>query len=353
MAAVPTRLVPIVALVAMLAACSSPGGEDTGSGPALPIGASFPAVLTDDIVGDVATVRLPGRVYEVEVTRRKGQTDAVSADDAGYRPEAADGAALVAVAWRPQPAEGDAIALGAHGPEVSPTIAVRVGGETFPVGAMDEEGVHARWVAVPEAGTVGVAVGFDGVTRSVEDMTDGRPTFTGGSALLDGPPPGLHDPECPLPDEPEEPAQYVLGGCTLQVSDPFPYHRDLGWAEDGQGWVVVHLRVDPVVVGWDEPGPGGAVVDYEVEPQEVTVTLDGAGPTDLVAWEPDRPAGLQDDGTWEGDAVFSVAEDVTAYEVRFTRPSIARPEDPDEAAAEGTPAEIDGTYAATIPVTVG
>lgn len=345
-----TRLVPSLALVAGLVACSP--GYSAEPGFSATVGQVFPALLGDDLVGDVTTVRLPGRVYEVEVSRPQDSVDVVSADEAGVAPGAAPDRAFVAVAWHSLPASGDAIALGYGGPDVSPEITLLAGDGSYPIGPMDEEGVYASWVAVPAgAGPIGVAVGFDGVTRTVADVTDPRAVPVGGSALLDADPqPGLHTPDCPEPAEDPEPARYGFGSCHVQVSDPFPYHRDLGWAPEGRAWVVVRLSVEPVVVGWDEPGPGGAVVSYEVAPEDVEVTVDGAGPTDVVAREQGDRAGLQDDGRWVGDAVFAVPADVDGYEVAFARPYTGLPEDPAEAAAEGTPAELTGTYAATFPI---
>ena len=234
-------------------------------------------------------------------------------------------------------------------------LSVVVDGEPVEAGALDEEGVHGRWVVVPEdADDIGVAITYDGVTQTVEDVSDRlvRRPVGAPELLYAETPPGLHAPECPEPAEDPEPARYVFGGCFAQVTDPFPYHRELGWAEPGRAWVVARLSVDPVVVGWDAPGQGGAVVSYEVRPEEVAVTLDGAEPVDVLASEPGEPAGLHDDGTWSGLVVFSVAEDVESYDLAFSRPYTGRPEDADEAVAEGTPAELTGTYAATFPIAV-
>jgi hypothetical protein len=163
----------------------------------------------------------------------------------------------------------------------------------------------------------------------------------------------LHHPDCPEPPEDPEPASYILGGCNVTISDPFPYHEELGWAEDGQAWVVAELSVDSIVVGWDEPGTGGGVAGYETPPEDVAVTLDGAGPVDVITTSSDRPAGLQDDGDWSGRAVFSVPADVESFAVAFRRPYTGLPEDPDAAAAAGAPAELAGVYEATFPVEVG
>lgn len=344
----------LTALVGAAAACS-PGysAEPYLSATA---GQVFPALLGDGIVGDVVTVELPARIYEVEVSRPQDTVDTTSADEAEVGAEAPDGLAFVAVAWELRPGRGDAIALGYGGPDVSPHLALTAGAETYDVGPLDQEGVSASWVAVPDgAGPIGVAVEFDGVTQVVEDTTDPHAAPTGASDLLyDESPPGLHDPECAEPPVDETASRYASSSCQLTVTDPIAYHEELGWAPAGRAWVVVRLAVDPVVVGWDDPGPGGAVVGYEVAPEDVTVTLDGTAPADvLTSGDDGQPAGLQDDGRWQGDAVFAVPADVDAAEVAFARPYTGRPEDPDEAAAEGTPAELAGVYEASVEVSFG
>lgn len=351
------RAVPALALAALLgtAAACSPGysAEPYLSATA---GQVFPALLGDGIVGDIVTVELPGRVYEVEVSRPQDTVDTPSADEAEVGTEAPDGLAFVAVAWELQPGRGDAIALGYGGPDVSPRLALTAGAETYDVSPLDLEGVYASWVAVPDgAGPIGIAVEFDGVTQVVEDMTDPHAAPTGASDLLyDESPPGLHDPECAEPPVDEAASGYAFSSCRLTVSDPIAYHEELGWAPAGRAWVVVRLAVEPVVTGWDDPGPGGAVVGYEVAPEDVTVTLHGVAPTDVLASDDDgSPAGLQDDGRWRGDAVFAVPADLDSAEVAFARPYTGLPEDPDEAAAEGTPAELAGTYEVAVEVRFG
>lgn len=342
----------VVGGLAVVAGVGCSPGYSAEPYPSAMVGRVFPALLGDGIVGDVTTVVLPGVVYEVELSRPQGTADSASTDEAGVDVSAADGTAFVAVAWDPRASQAEGPVLAGTGPDVSPQISVTAGDQTYPVGAMDEEGQHASWVVIPaDAGPVGVAVEFDGLTQQVVDMTDPQAVPAGGSPLLYGPSSRIHQPPCPDPAEDPEAARYAFSRCTLMVSDPVPYHEDLGWAEPGRAWVVARLTVAPIVVGWDDPGTGGAVVDYEVPTHDdVAVTLDGQAPADVVPVEPDEPAGLQDDGTWSGDAVFDVSQDLDAFEVAFARPYTAVPEDPDEARADGTPAELTGTYEATVPI---
>ncbi len=126
-----------------------------------------------------------------------------------------------------------------------------------------------------------------------------------GGPALPADRPGTHAPDCPMPEPFAEPALYILTSCSVQVSDPLPYHRDRGWAPDGQAWVVVRLAVDDIVVGWDPAGFGGAV-GYEVEPEDVVVSLDGEEPAALGPASGDEVAGVQELGDWAGDSLFLV-----------------------------------------------
>ncbi|HEX7135870.1 MAG TPA: hypothetical protein VF228_25050 [Iamia sp.] len=345
------RLVPF-AVALCLASCSSAAGDDDDAARSARVGETFVAQLTTQIEGFPTAIVVPGRRYDLVVTSPRERIDTITAGEAAVDDQAAEGTRFVAVTWELSAAGGDAVVLGGEGPEISPLLSLVVDGTPVEVGALDEEGVHARWVVVPEdADEIGVAVEYDGVTQTVEDAADRLAVPEGGPELLYAEdPPSLHQPDCPEPAAGPDPAQYTFGTCTLTITDPFPYHRELGWAEPGRAWVVVRLLVQPVTVGWDDPG--GAVVDYETTADEVEVRLEGDGPVDVLPYDTETPAGLQDDGGWGGDAVFSVPDDTTTFQLHFARPYTGLPEDPAEAAAEGIPAELTGTYEATFEVTV-
>jgi hypothetical protein len=358
----PLALVATVAALAGTGCWSAADGPGADAGRSARVGETFVAQLASEIEGFPTTVVVPGRRYDLVVTSPRERMDSITAGEEGVRDEAAEGTAFVAVTWDLTAAGGDALVFAGQGPEASPRLSLVAGGETYEVGALDEEGVHARWVVVPEdTDDIGVAVEYDGVTQTVEDVSDrlaGDPV--GAPELLYAEdPPGLHQPDCPEPAEGPEPARYVFSTCSVTITEPFPHHRDLGWADAGRAWVVARLRVTPITVGWDDPGQGGAVVDYETTPEEVEVTLDGAAPVELLPSGPeggagsDAPVGLDDEGDWLADVVFSVPADTTGYEVAFVRPYTGLPEDPDEAVAEGTPAELAGTYEGSFAVEVG
>ncbi len=349
------RLVLSVVIVA-LAGCSSAGdrvgGDDARSAR---VGETVPAVLTQDIEGRHSAITLPDRRYDLLVTTPRDRIDTVSAGEAGIDDRAAGGTRFVGLTWDLAPSGGDAMALAGQGDPVPAEAALLVDGDPVDLGPLDSEVAPGWWVVVPEdARTIGVAITYDGLTQTIEDATGQQGQPAGAPELLSSlDSAGLHDPDCPEPAQGPEPSRYAFASCTVTISDPIPYHRALGWSVFGQGWIVVRLSVQPVAAGWDDPGPGGAVVDYETrEGDEVTVTLDGDEPVELLPVEPDQPVGLQEDGWWKADAVFLVPDDTTAFEVAFARPYTAVPEDPDEAVAEGTPAELTGTYAATFEVDV-
>jgi hypothetical protein len=100
-------------------------------------------------------------------------------------------------------------------------------------------------------------------------------------------------------------------------------------------------------VGWDDDA---STIGFEVTADEAVVTLDGAEPVELLPSEPDGAAGVQDDGTWMADVVFSVPIGTQPEEVLVTRPYVAVADDVEQAAADGVPAELTGAYEITIPI---
>ncbi|HMJ75359.1 MAG TPA: hypothetical protein VK507_05270, partial [Iamia sp.] len=224
------RLIPLALAAALgLAACSSSGASDDGDGRSARVGESFVAELSSEIEGFPSTIVVPGRRYDLVVTSPREEIDTITAEEAGIDPDAAGGTRFVAVTWRLGAAGGDAGVLGGDGPDVVPQLSLVVDGEPIEVGSLDEEGVDARWVVVPEeASRIGVAVEFDGVTQTIADTASRQDRPDGGPELLYADPPGLHRPECPEPPEDPDPARYILGGCDVTISEPFPYHEELG-----------------------------------------------------------------------------------------------------------------------------
>jgi hypothetical protein len=279
--------------------------------------------------------------------------DSVSAREAEVDEDAAEGTRFVAVTRDLSAAGGEGSSFAGPREGVSPQLSLLVDGEPTEVGALDEEGAFGWWVAVPEsADEIGVAIEYDGVTQTIQDASDRLAAPEGGPELLYAEdPPGLHSLDCEEPVDEPEPGPSIHAGCVATITDPLPYHEQLGWPEVGRAWVVVRLAVDPIDLGWN--GADGGYASYETEPGEVVVTLGDAEPEELLpAYEPDAPVGSQADGRWEADAVFSVPDDVTDFEVAFTRPYTALPDDPADAAAQGAPDELTGTYEDTFEIDV-
>jgi hypothetical protein len=347
------RTAALIALAAALAtgvgACSSGGGDEPDVRSAR-VGETFEAVLWSEIEGRLGTIIVPGLRYDLLVTSPRERMDSVSAREAGVADEATEGTRFVGLTWGIEAAGGEAMTLAGEGPDVTAELALVVDGETVDlVPPEGSEGVRGWWVVVPaDADRIGVALTYDGVTQMIEDVADPLAAAEGGSRLLyDGGPDGLHQPACPEPAQGPEPERYVIGSCTVSISDPFPYHRGLGWADDGHGWVVVRLRMRSTTVGWDDDA---STIGFEVTADEAVVTLDGAEPVELLPSEPDGAAGVQDDGTWMADVVFSVPIGTQPEEVLVTRPYVAVADDVEQAAADGVPAELTGAYEITIPI---
>jgi hypothetical protein len=346
-----TAALTALALALVPAACSSGGGGEDDARAAR-VGETFVATLWSEIEGHPSTIVVPGLRYDLLVTSPRERADSVSTRDTGVSVDAAEGTRFVGVTWDlAATAGGDALVLAGHGPDGErATLALVVDGETIDLGPLDAEAAKGWWVVVPEdADTIGVAVTYDGVTQTIEDATDRLAVPEGGSELLYAvDTPRVHQPSCSEPAQGPEPERYVIGSCNVSISDPIPYHRQLGWADEGSAWVVVRLRMREVVVGWDDGTD--AYAGYTTTSDEVEVRLDGAESFDLLPSEPERTAGLQDEGTWTGDVIFRVPVGTDPEEVVIVRPYAGVPEDPAAAAAIGFPAELAGAYEVTLPI---
>lgn len=341
-----TRLPILAALPLVLALSGCSIGSD-GDGEDLPpahVGQVITDVFSGDVEGRHTYVVLPGRRYDFTVSRPHQEIGSLVAGDAGVSPEAPDDRRFVEIAWELNAPLGDTFVMEAP-EDVAPMLTVIAGGERYRVGALNEEGVHAAIVVVPEdADDIGLEIEYDGLTQVIEDAYDQVITRAEGPDSLYFEAPSVRWEYCSETRlRGGDPAVSVHGAtCKANISSAVPYFGPLGWAPPGKAWVVVRFLAGTPLVGYDAPS---GYVEYTVYPEEVRLRLEGAGAPELFPLEDGAHAGAQDDGSWEAQAVFAVDDSVRAPTLSFRRVVSALAEDHAEARAAGAPKELRRVHA--------
>lgn len=349
------RARPVLALllvVAVLAGCSDDGDDaaDEAATPTGPeVGTVLPARVGSDVEGRSVRVTVPGAAYDITVGSPREEVTALDDDGVPSTVAAAEDTGFVGVVNVPADPGGEAYALGGIVDDATVAdLALVVDGQTIELGTVDDT-TDGVWVVVPlRAVDIGVTVTYDGVEQTVRSVRYREPVE--GPELLDADPPGLFQTYCTDVggDADNAPGpERVLGACTVRATEPVPYVAGLGWAPEGEGWVVADVGVNAVVAGYE-----GADSNYSLVAGAMTVTLDGEGPSDIRGW-PSAGSGEpldEDDGTWEGRLVFSVEPDGYEGELTFSRAFTAEAQDPDDAAAAGAPTEFEGAYEVTMSI---
>lgn len=192
--------------------------------------------------GREVQVGLPTGVLNVKVSPA---LDTVTTDSGDLNPQ--DGVTLVGMAWTLQPhpsSEGRDVLLGDQAMESLPKPSFSL---------LDGEEEVALPAEVPSQWYQGLVVGakdpsalqvkYDGVTQSVEletgvvedDQGEQLKDLESASTTLDR--------RCPA--EAFEPREAALTHeCGVRAVHVLPYVAELGWAPDGQTWVVVDADID-------------------------------------------------------------------------------------------------------------
>lgn len=338
-------LLPAVLCAALVVTACTSEPEDEPTGPRAQVGDVLVHAFPEDVEGRHAYVVVPGARYDFLVSTPREALDTSSAGEAGVAPEPADGAAVVEVTWSYTPSDGDWFAAVAEDDPGLP-LALLVDGRRHEVGELDDEGLHAAWVVVPEdADEISVEVGYNGLTQVVEVVGPSvieHPTEA--PAHLYGTAPRL---EAPVERVARLPRRVPLRGpeVSTRALTPVPYVTGLGWAPDGRAWVLVDVVVGPLVGGIEV---GEEYVGYLADGGEVAVRLSGARPEQWVPLGSPRPrdelVGDQDesgDDTWRGQAVFAVPDGTTEAVLRVRRTYTVVPEYRALAQALGTPRDLD------------
>jgi hypothetical protein len=331
-------------LLLAVAGCSSGSDADDDLPPAH-IGQVISDVFSSDVEGRHTYVVLPGRRYDFTVSRPHQEIGSLVAEDVGVSPEAPDDRRFVEIAWELNVPPGDTFVMEAP-EDVSPMLALIADGERYRLGAMDQEGVRAAIVVVPEeADDIGLEIEYDGLTQVVEDVYDAVITRADGPDSLYLEAPSVRWENCPETRlEKGDPAVSVHGAsCQANISSPVPYFGPLGWAPPGRAWVVVRFLAGALQVGYDAPSD---YVEYTEYPDEVRLRIEGAsGAPELFPLGDNVHAGSQDDGSWEAQAVFSVDDTLQDPRLSFRRVVTALAEDHVAAAAAGAPDELRRVHA--------
>lgn len=327
----------VLPLLLVATGCSGGSASDADDLPSASTGQVIEAGLSSRIEGHHTYVVLPGRRYDFTVSSPQEEIDSISARDAGVSQQAGDGRRFVEIAWELNVPLGDHFVM-ATLEDVAPVLTLTAGGEDYRVGALDAEGVNAAIVVLPEdADDVGLEIEYDGLTQVIEDAYDQVSTRAEGPHLLYFEAPTQRWETCPETTlAGGDPAVSFFGtGCQANISSAVPYFGPLGWAPEGQAWVVVRFLASRPDAGYDAPGE---YVEYTVDPSDVRLRLEGAGGApELFALEDGQRVGEQDDGSWKALAVFAVDDTLRHPTLRFRRVLSAVPDDAAEAVAAGAP----------------
>ena len=337
-----TRLPLLASLTLVLAAtgCSF-GSDDEDDLPPAQTGEVLEAVLSDQIEGHHNFVVLPGIRYDFTVSSPREEIDTLSADEAGVSTKAGDGRRFVEIVWDSSAAPGDTFVMEPKG-DVEPVLTLTADDESYKVGVLGEEGFYAAIVVVPEdADDIGLEIEYDGLTQVIEDAYDPVTSRPDGNDDLYNNTPTQRWEYCPETRlEQGDPAVHFAGtGCQANISSAVPYYGGLGWAPGGKSFVVVRFIAAAPLAGYDVPPDD--YVSYTVDPSEVRLRLEGVpGEPELFPLRDGDQPGIQDDGTWEAVAVFTVPDGQDTSRLSFRRELVGWPEDRAQAEALGAPVPL-------------
>ncbi|WP_182376156.1 hypothetical protein [Nocardioides sp. WS12] len=209
---------------------------------------------TVDLSGTEVEVVLPSGVFTFTITEPR---DVVPAEDAGddAEHEAPEGQAYVGLGWAQS---GTAPAFGPilHGttPQKG-TVRVRSGDDVLDALTVDTQksSGEGAWVLVPEdLADVVAEIAYDGQVQTL-DLAD--------AVVEQGAAAGLYDiatlpTDCPDARETGATLRYAID-CTTSAATPTPYVADLGWASEGEGWLVLDLTLQPSGFQWSNGNDSG------------------------------------------------------------------------------------------------
>jgi hypothetical protein len=300
--------------LALLTAVAAGGcGDDRADDAAV-----VPAAESLSIRGDEVEVMLPSGQFVFTVTEPRDELSGSDASDGESR-EAPDGQQYVGLAWDWEGMAGRAFSLLNHDvpPEVA-SVSVLAGGdevEVFQLDTQDGRPAGRAWVLVPDDADLTLEVTYDGHTQSV-DLASGEVDAGVAKGFYDL---ATYDVDCPDqgPGAGRGGLQYRID-CTVGEVVAAPYVADLGWADEGETWLLVQVELQ---LGEARFTAGTEQARYRVAREDGAVTVGNGDAVEL--WQAE---GLSDgfgatyavpvpvDGPWQLDITrsYDLTRDGTA-----------------------------------------
>jgi hypothetical protein len=235
--------------------------------------AVVPASGAHSLEGDTFEVMLPSGQFTFTVTEPR---DALAEDDAadGEPREAPDGQRYVGLQWEWQGMAGRAFSLLNHDvpPQVA-SVSVATGNDEIPVFELDTQAgqTDRAWVLVPDDAHPSIHVTYDGHTQTVDvDSGAVEPGVAEGFYDLAG-----YTADCPDqgPGSEGDGLRYRIE-CTVGEAYAVPYVADLGWAEEGQIWLLAQVELKP---GEFSFAASNESTRYRVDREDGSISVEGGG----------------------------------------------------------------------------
>lgn len=260
-----------LALLTMAALSGCGNSPDDGA-------AVVPAAESLSLEGDEFEVMLPSGQFVFTVTQPRDELSESDTADRESR-EAPDGRQYVGLEWDWKGMAGRAFSL--LNRDVPPQVAevsVLTGDDELAVFELDTQGgrpAGRTWVLVSDDADPGLQVTYDGHTQTV-DLGSGEVDAGVADGLYDI---ATYDVDCPDQGSGtgRDNLQYRIE-CTVGEVIAVPYVADLGWAEEGQTWLLVQVELRTGEVRFTS---GNESARYRVDREDGSITVGDGDPVEL------------------------------------------------------------------------
>ena len=252
-----------------LSGCGSDPADDA---------AVVPAAESFSIEGDEFEVMLPSGQFAFTVTEPRDELSGSAAADGESR-EAPDGQHYVGLGWDWEGMAGRAFSLLNHdaAPQVASVSLVTGDDEVrvFELDTQDSRPAGRTWVLVDDDADPRLQVTYDGHTQTV-DLDRGDVDAGVAEGFYDI---ATYDVDCPDqgPGTGRDALQYRID-CTVGEVVAVPYVADLGWADEGETWLLVQVELR---VGEVRFTAGSEQAGYRVDREDGSVTVGDADAVEL------------------------------------------------------------------------
>jgi hypothetical protein len=254
---------------AALSGCGSSPGDDA---------VVVPAAESLSIDGDEFEVMLPSGQFVFTVTEPRDELSESDAADGEAR-EAPDGRQYVGLEWDWRGMASRAFSLLNH--DVPPQVAevsVMTGDDelaVFELDTQDRSPAGRAWVLVSDDADPVLQVTYDGHTQTV-DLGSGDVDAGVAEGFYDI---ATYNVDCPDqgPGTDRDGLQYRIE-CTVGEVVAVPYVADLGWADEGQIWLLVPVELRPGEVRFTS---GSESTRYRVDHEDGSIAVGDGDPVEL------------------------------------------------------------------------